>query len=123
MANNHYPVWSPDERRIAFTTDVEAIARPAPNLYLMDGDGNNQKRLSVSDDADVSPSWSPDRKRIAWHRSDGEIYAIDLDTGKIRNLTQSLLVSDSYPSWFDPAFSISSFGKMPLVWGLLKTLK
>ena len=79
-------------------------------IYVMDTDGKNQRRLTNNADADYQPSWSPDGKRIAfvserdghpdvipgWHTS--EIYVMDADGKNQQNLTNNPS-DDRSPSW------------------------
>ncbi len=57
------PAWSPDGRRIAYWSGVEATD-PRPDLprhvWVMDADGSNQRLLLRGDD----PNWSPWGHRI-----------------------------------------------------------
>ena len=79
--------------------DVPGI--PAFEIYVMDADGGNQRRLTNNRAHDASPSWSPDGKRIVFvsHRDgNGEIYVMNADGGNPQNLTNNP-DDDSSPSW------------------------
>ena len=81
-----------------------------PEIYVMDADGDNQRRLTNHPDRDYSPSWSPDGKRIVFMSNrDGhvhvmhgwptyEIYVMDADGGNPQNLTNDRN-DDRSPSW------------------------
>ena len=56
------PVWSPDDRRIAFSGTHGGIT----DLYIVDADGKNLRQLTNDQYADLQPSWSPDGRRIAF---------------------------------------------------------
>jgi Tol biopolymer transport system component len=72
------PAFSPDGRSIAFVSDRDdngEIARGedensfANELYVMDADGDNQRRLTETESLDeATPTWSPDSMRIAFAR-------------------------------------------------------
>ncbi len=47
--------WSPDGRAIAYTTDRTDNG----DLYVIDADGRNKRRLTNSAASDVDPSWAP----------------------------------------------------------------
>ena len=72
------PAWSPDGRRIAFTSERDGN----PEIYVMNADGSGVTRLTYNDarDLDSFPAWSPDGRRIAFHSNrDGnfEIYVMN----------------------------------------------
>ena len=70
-------------------------------IYAMDGDGENQKRLTTNHDVDAQPAWSPDGQQIAFvsNREDGrlQIYVMDADGSHPKKITDALKNSD--PSW------------------------
>jgi Tol biopolymer transport system component len=68
---SHYPVWSPDGKRIAY---IHFGKRTGPNkepittteIVLMDADGKNQERFaSFQFGREPTLSWSPDGKTLA----------------------------------------------------------
>ena len=107
------PSWSPDGQRIAFVSDRDGHPHFVPGwftyeIYVMDADGGNQRRLTNNPADDRGPSWSPDGKQIVFmSMRDGhiidfaptyEIYAMDADGGNLQNLTNNPS-DDRYPSW------------------------
>ena len=92
------------QAQIAFVSKRDGNAE----IYVMDADGGNQRRLTNNRHRDWKPSWSPDGKRIAFvsyrdgHVIDGrptsEIYVMDADGGNPQNLTNHPN-NDWGPSW------------------------
>ena len=103
-----HPSWSPDGKRIAFMSkrDGHFIGEfgLSSEIYVMDADGKNTRRLTNNRKSDFSPSWSPDGKWIAFvsdRKGDGvnyEIYVMDADGKNTRRLTNNR-VDDTSPSW------------------------
>ncbi len=99
------PSWSPDGKRIAFTTERDGNFE----IYVMDADGGNPLNLTNNPNEDQDPSWSPDSKRIVFsghrpgHFENGggitsEIYVMDADGSNQQRLTNNRK-NDSGPSW------------------------
>ncbi len=100
-----YPSWSPDGKRIAFSSERDGNIE----IYVMDADGGNPQNLTNNPLNDRDPSWSPDGKRIVFSaRRDGhfenelaltyEIYVMDNDGGNQQRLTENRK-NDWHPSW------------------------
>ncbi len=59
------PVWSPDGRQIAFAMRPnDATIDEESDVYAMDADGTNVRRLTRAVGDDAHPHWSADGKRI-----------------------------------------------------------
>lgn len=71
--------WSPDGRQIAFLRDgttADADCRECIDLYVMDADGSNQRRLTRTGGGGYGgPAWAPDGNLIAFDRCDGGVDA------------------------------------------------
>ena len=86
IARDGSPSWSPDASRIIFYSERDGNAE----IYVMDADGGNQKRLTDTPSDEGYPMWSPDGSRITFDSDrDGnfEIYAMDADGSGVRRLT------------------------------------
>ncbi|MHC4259964.1 MAG: DUF5050 domain-containing protein, partial [Planctomycetota bacterium] len=89
--------WSPDGKKIAFTSNRDGNYE----VYVMNPDGSKQKNLTNNSAADFGSLWSPDGKKIAFNsKRDGnrEIYVMNADGSEQTRLTNSP-ISAFGPSW------------------------
>ena len=94
------PTWSPDGLQIAFRSDILHVGNW--DIYLIDIDGQNLKRLTTNRQEDHYPAWSPDGSEIAFssdRSGQSQIYVMNLiGRKKIRQLT-GLPFSGKGPAW------------------------
>ena len=97
-ASDGYPTWSPDETRIAFTSDRDGD----PEIYVMNANGTNPIQLTENLLViDGDPTWSPEGTQIAFvsdRDGDDDIYVISAKGGSTTNLTRNSK-TEWYPSW------------------------
>jgi Tol biopolymer transport system component len=69
-ADEGSPSWSPDGRRIAFTStrDHEGDGFDSEGLYVMEAPGAGQTRLTENESGEGGPSWSPDGEWLVFAR-------------------------------------------------------
>ncbi len=80
------PSWSPDGTTIAFSSDRDYQTGPYSEIYLMDSDGNNQRRLTNLGLISGSPQWSPDCNSISFVANG--ICLINKDGTNFRRITE-----------------------------------
>src|SRR5262245_14725992 len=64
--------WSPDGRRIAFTS----WERRTSEIYVARADGSHRRRLTRNVVDDFEPSWSPDGRRILYTHGRDNAHAV-----------------------------------------------
>jgi TolB protein len=101
---NQAPVWSPDGRMILFESRRDGNRE----IYIMNGDGSEQRNLTNHPAHDSLPKWSPDGRRLVFFsRRDGddEVYVMAADGSAPTRLTQSA-GPDRMPAWSPDASTL-----------------
>jgi Tol biopolymer transport system component len=92
--------FSPDGQKLVYVADSKF--KP-PDIYVMNLDGTDKKRLTRTNALEVEPLWSPDGKRIAFvsaHEDRVEkVFTVRPDGGKVQRLTKEIGITTSQPSW------------------------
>ncbi|MEE2637658.1 MAG: hypothetical protein VYE68_10535, partial [Acidobacteriota bacterium] len=96
-AGDYHPAVSPDGAQIVFSSSRDAgdvasgaaveIAYEASELYVMQADGSNVRRLTHDGGWDGSPAWTPEGEAVVFYSErDGEprIYRLGLDGSTLR---------------------------------------
>ncbi|HEX2779343.1 MAG TPA: hypothetical protein VHM30_07580, partial [Gemmatimonadaceae bacterium] len=79
------PTWSPDGRQLVVSGDIGGIT----DLFMIDADGKNFRRLTADRYGDLQPQWSPDGKTIVFASDRGE--ATDFQTLRFNKWRITLL--------------------------------
>jgi TolB protein len=101
-ADSALPTWSPDGTQIAFQSKRDGGDF---QVFIMDADGNNKRRLSEGKGYAGNPSWSPDGLKVVYVQGDNgnsgtakELYVVPTSGGapiKITSLGKDL----GRPEW------------------------
>lgn len=87
--------------KIAYITSTGSGSARVFQLVVADADGYNPRTIATSRDVLMSPSWSPDRKRLAYvgyERGRSAIYVHELASGQVRKLVSEKGINGS-PAW------------------------
>ncbi len=79
-------VFSPDGESIAVVASVDSAAE----IFVVDRNGKDIRRLTKSRAIDISPTWSPDGSKLAFvsdRSGSPQVYVVDRDGENLRRLT------------------------------------
>jgi Tol biopolymer transport system component len=103
---SYAPTGSPDGARIAFAVSMtELNGVRVDDIFAVDRNGLNMRRLTTAPGHDNAPAWSPNAARIAWlHYGPDEradVWVMNADGTDQVNLTSDLTggVGPSTPAW------------------------
>ena len=114
------PILSPDGKKIAYTvsTYCQKEEKRAGDIYLMNVNGTENRRLTAHPGVESGISWSPDSRQIAFSAvregKKSQIYIIDVSGGEAVKLTDVETGAED-PAWSPDGRWIafySSVGKM-----------
>jgi len=63
---NFGPSWTPDGKRIVFSSNYKNPRSGNFDLYMVDRDGSNLEQLTFDESFDGFPMFSPDGKKLVW---------------------------------------------------------
>ncbi|MGH3071981.1 MAG: TolB family protein [Gaiellaceae bacterium] len=86
LGDDSMPDFSPDGRRIAFTSNRDQQGE----IYVMNANGTGQKRLTHRPGDDWAPDFSPDGTKIAFTQLPGTIWTMNADGSGLRKLTRGV---------------------------------
>jgi len=94
---------APQKAQIVFQSDRDGSYQ----VYVMDTDGDNLRRLTNNSGSDLGPKWSPDGQNIVFTHSElkganwresCDIYVMDANGDNLRRLTNNP-GTDEIPAW------------------------
>ncbi|MGH9392367.1 MAG: hypothetical protein ACRD1Z_22405, partial [Vicinamibacteria bacterium] len=106
------PHWAPDSRSIVFASDRSGTM----DLWIKDVEAppsEGERRLTASLGAELSPTWSPDGKAIAYVDNDSRLHVIDVEGKEDRILTESRR-GVSIPTWSSDSRHVALSVHVPL---------
>jgi TolB protein len=108
VGTNYLPVFSPDGKQIAFMSGRDGNSE----IYAMNVDGSNLRRLTNHPLSDVTPTWSPSGSQIAFtsdRSGKPQIYVMSsIDGSGLSRLTVDESEADR-PTWSPQPFNEIAF--------------
>lgn len=92
--------WSPDGKQVAFIANISG----RNNLWVVPAEGGWPMQLTVSNQRQTSPTWSPNGRWIAYASDyDGneqwDIFVVSAESGQVINKTETPEISEENPAW------------------------
>jgi Tol biopolymer transport system component len=118
-ASDEFPKWSPDGRRIAFSSNRTGRYQ----IYIMNEDGTGLLQATHSGNDAIEHAWFPDGNRIAytesWERTFGRSYvmmSLDLGSGRSERLLPKFVESNALPEFSPDGRRLAFTGKRMVGW-------
>ncbi len=101
--NEWGPAWSPDGTKIAFLrerpfTSPDGSTGTQPDLWVMNADGSEKRRITDDPAFENGITWTPDGTKIAFEK-DADIWTIAPDGSEPRNLTDTPDAGEENPDF------------------------
>jgi len=99
---NFLPAWSPDGTQLAFTTNRDHNNE----IYVVNRDGTNLRRLTNHPNIDVTPTWSPTGNQIAFtsdRTGSPQIWIMNADGSEQQRITNEAFCDR--PTWSPAPFN------------------
>ena len=114
LQNDLEAQFSPDGKWITYMTNY-AVDDGSGEIWLMDADGQHQRRVTDNQQDDRWPKWSPNSRQIVFSRTQArdqraDIFVYDVDDGQIRQLTNN---GYSYQPVWSPDSAWIAFSSNP----------
>jgi hypothetical protein len=100
--NELYLAWSPDSSTLAIHAYEPGVSPPNYDIYVIDVEGDQPRRITSDPASDRAAVWSPDGAQIAFvsERSGrASVWVMDADGANARDLVRSPELACDVPAW------------------------